>query len=323
MSCAFSIAIPTYNNGHRLERLIATLRQQEGIDDIEWEILIVDNNSTDGSRGIIKALVSDSSPSRSPRLRSVCESNQGAAFARIRAMKECSSEYVAFIDDDIAPAPNWIRAGYDTIRAQPQTAVLAGKTLLPPSLRPFPNFKDVARLFAIEDHGDEAMTYSPHKMNLPPSAAVWVRRQAWLDCVKEPPFLKGYSPGFPFGGDDYEAFYQIALAGWQLNYDPSLFAYHELNPSRFEKPSLKRLARAIGHATYPPRLLSSKGKLDACWIALRMIARGITLYIRQIRSYGWRNQTQAAYMKRQHSIGYMCSPFMYALFRLRSQSPHQ
>lgn len=318
MSYAFSIAIPTYNNGHLLERLVDRLRNQDGIAGLEWEILIVDNNSTDGSSEVIQELV-ERHAGTSPHLRSVCETNQGAAYARIRAVQECQSEFIAFIDDDINPNSNWIADGLAIIRSQPKVAVVAGKTLLGKSITPFPKFESVARLFAIEDFGDEAFTYRARENHLPPSAAVWVRREAWVQNITGKPILRGACKGFPFSGDDNEAFLRIAFGGWKLRYEPTLVTHHELDPKRFEKPGLKRLAKLIGHATYPARLLESPSRLRATQIALRMMARGTLVWIKHNRNYGWCNQEPAAYMLKQHSIGFATAPFVYAYFRLRGK----
>ncbi len=318
MSFDFCIAIPTFNGGHRLGRLLENLLNQEGIIKLKWEILIVDNNSTDGSRETIAQLVEQHKDS-APRLRSVCETRQGAAFARIRAMQECSTEFVAFLDDDIYPSANWIRDGLASIRNDPKIGVVAGKTLLSKSLIPFEDFDQVARFFAIDDLGDTPFLYRPSDMHMPPSAAVWVRREAWQQCVVDPPMLSGPSKDFPFGGEDYEVFTRIALGGWDLQYEPKIACDHELDASRFEKPRLKRLAQIIGNATYPTRLLEPQSKLRAFSIALRMIARGTLVYINHNRSFGWGNPAPAAYMLRKHSIGFALSPIVYAIYRLRGK----
>lgn len=315
MSDDFCIAIPTFNGGHRLSRLLENLLKQEGINTLKGEILIVDNNSTDGSSETIAKLVEQHKDS-SPRLRSVCETRQGVAFARLRAMQECTSEYVAFVDDDIYPGANWLRDGLDSLQSDSKLGVVAGKILLSKKLIPFEDFDQVAPFFAINDQGDTSFLYQPSDMHMPPGAAVWVRREAWRQCVIDPLMLCGPSKNFPFGGDDYEAFLRISLGGWNLKYEPKITCDHELDATRFEKPRLKQLAKIIGNATYPIRLIEPQGKLIRLWIALRMMARGTLTYIKHSRSSGWGNPAPAAYMLRRHSIAFALSPLVYAKYRL-------
>lgn len=319
MNESFTVAIPTYNPGKRIDRLVENLLNQQGIEGERWEILIVDNNSTDGSDVLIAELIESYQSLETPKIRSVIETNQGAAYARIRAVKEISSDYIAFVDDDIYPDPNWIRNGLNAIKEDPKAAVIAGKTLLSEDIKTFEGFEEVARMFAIEEPGESTFNYSPRKMHMPPSAAVWVRREAWVECVDETPILRGSSRDFPFSGDDYEAFLRIALGGWLLKYDPSLVTRHELDPERFKRPKMKRLSQIIGYATYPTRMLDSEMEPRPIWMGIKMIPRGILMYIGHCRKYGWSNKSTAGYMKKHHSIAYSLSPLIYLLFRIRGK----
>ncbi len=98
-----TIAICTYNGEKRLPGLVAELEGQQS--PLPFEILIVDNNSTDNTPIIIEQLKEETGIS----LRSVVEENQGIPFARNRAIEESlESDYLYFIDDDEIPYPDWI-----------------------------------------------------------------------------------------------------------------------------------------------------------------------------------------------------------------------
>src|SRR5215813_13772785 len=100
-----TVAIPTYNGATRLPEVFRQLQRQQQTEAITWEILVVDNNSTDCIYEVMAYF-----QTTMPRLRSCRESMQGAGFARRRAFKEARGELVAFLDDDTIPNCDWVSA---------------------------------------------------------------------------------------------------------------------------------------------------------------------------------------------------------------------
>lgn len=107
---SLSVAVCTYNRAHRLPGLIGALRRQEC--PVPFEILIVDNNSTDE----IQAVLDQLSLEDGPPLRFVKETKQGIVYARNRAIEESMARTcMAFIDDDELPGPHWLQAAVDAL----------------------------------------------------------------------------------------------------------------------------------------------------------------------------------------------------------------
>ena len=71
---------------------------------IEWEILVVDNNSKDETRKVVEQF----SFLDSKRYRYIFEPRQGKSFALNRGVHEASGDVLAFTDDDITVEPNWL-----------------------------------------------------------------------------------------------------------------------------------------------------------------------------------------------------------------------
>jgi len=91
--CAvISVIIPTYNSASTIDRVLNALFQQRGIEKDEYEVLIVDDCSTDNTLEIVKNF--------SIRLINL-DKNLGPAVARNRGVKEVKGELVAFIDSDV------------------------------------------------------------------------------------------------------------------------------------------------------------------------------------------------------------------------------
>jgi teichuronic acid biosynthesis glycosyltransferase TuaG len=86
-----SIVIPTYNHAHFLPRVLSSVYSQTWT---SWEVLLIDNNSTDNTDEVLKPWLSD-------RVRLLKVSNYGAiAVSRNKGIKEASGEWVAFLDSD-------------------------------------------------------------------------------------------------------------------------------------------------------------------------------------------------------------------------------
>lgn len=93
MSTKVSIIIPVYNVEEFLEETICSVLRQEFAD---WELLLVDDCSTDGSVRIIEKYVA-----QDERIRLLCQKeNHGAAAARNRGVEEAVGRYIAFLDAD-------------------------------------------------------------------------------------------------------------------------------------------------------------------------------------------------------------------------------
>lgn len=114
----FTVAIRTYNGEQNLPILLERLRSQVGTESINWEVVIVDNNSTDGTAKVIEQYQANW-PAQFP-LNYFFESKQGAAIARQRAIREAQGTFIAFLDDDNYPSENWLAECYAFAIAHPQ-----------------------------------------------------------------------------------------------------------------------------------------------------------------------------------------------------------
>lgn len=94
----FSVVIPFYGAEPYIEQCIEGLLGQEYPAD-RFEILMVDNNSPDGSAGIVR---------RYPRLKLLSEPMQGAYAARNRGARAAQGTAIAFTDPDCVAHPDWL-----------------------------------------------------------------------------------------------------------------------------------------------------------------------------------------------------------------------
>jgi glycosyltransferase involved in cell wall biosynthesis len=112
----FTIVVPVHNTSAHLEGCIAALRAQDYPHE-RFEILMVDNNSTDGSSGILR---------RATGIRVLSETTPGSYAARNRALREARGELIAFTDSDCFPDTGWLRA-IEGAFENPRTQVALGR----------------------------------------------------------------------------------------------------------------------------------------------------------------------------------------------------
>lgn len=110
-----SIILPTYNRVDVIGRAIASILQQTHTD---WELLVVDDGSTDGTHERLQGL--------DPRIRWLAsQTNQGVAAARNTGLAAATGRYVAFMDSDDAWRPQFLALTIAFLRAHPQARWVA------------------------------------------------------------------------------------------------------------------------------------------------------------------------------------------------------
>jgi len=95
----FSIIVPVYNAAAFLNETVASVLQQSCAD---WELLLVDDGSTDGVTGKL----CDEIAAQDERIRTIHKPNGGAGDARNAAFPYASGDYIVFLDSDDFFEPN-------------------------------------------------------------------------------------------------------------------------------------------------------------------------------------------------------------------------
>ena len=151
-----SVVLPTYNRAADLKRAVESVLQQTA-DPRVYEVIVVDNNSTDGTGQVLERL-----KARCPgQLRTVVERQQGVSHARNAGIAAALAPIVAFFDDDVRVAPDWIETIIRVFRDNPDTEVVGGK-VLPDWPAPPPDWLTPAHWspLALQDFGDQPMLMS-------------------------------------------------------------------------------------------------------------------------------------------------------------------
>ncbi|MEM7063651.1 MAG: hormogonium polysaccharide biosynthesis glycosyltransferase HpsE [Cyanobacteria bacterium P01_B01_bin.77] len=249
-----SVAIPTYNGGNRLAAVLECLRWQLNTDNLSWEVIIVDNNSTDNTAAIVQQY--QRGWSRHVPLRYTLETRQGAGYARQKAIQLAASPLVGFLDDDTLPGMTWLISAYRFAKEYPQAGVIASRIQGSFETDPPKNFERIAALLALTERGSQPLMYEPRQKVIPPSAGMVVRRQAWIDHVPEELVLTGRTGTSMLTGEDTESILHIQRAGWDVWYNPTMRLQHQIPSARLTRQYLQKLCRGIGLSRYRTRMLS-------------------------------------------------------------------
>ncbi len=147
-SPAVSIVLCTYNRCETLRRALDAVLHQTG--DVPYEVVIVDNNSTDQTRELVHSRLS-----AHPHLRYQFEPRQGKTYALNTGIQVARAPILAFTDDDVKVSPDWVRKILDTFAAHPDVDMIAGRVLpIWPAVVPSWLTRRQLGPFALGDRGD-------------------------------------------------------------------------------------------------------------------------------------------------------------------------
>lgn len=139
-----AVVCSTYRRPARLRCLVAALEAQT-LDPSRYEVVLVDNASGDDTAATLAEMAA-ASPLCIQAL--ATEGNRGPAPARNLGWRATTAPLLAFVDDDVEPAPGWLEAGLAALAADPGVGVVQGRTTPPPgtdtgSLAPWSLFHDI------------------------------------------------------------------------------------------------------------------------------------------------------------------------------------
>ena len=117
----FTIAICTWNGAATLPATLESIAAMKQVDAIDWEVLVVDNNSTDETQSVCNAF-----SNRLP-IRVVLETKQGHSFSRNCAIDHASGDFIVWTDDDVIVAENWLSVYDSAVDDYPAASFWGGR----------------------------------------------------------------------------------------------------------------------------------------------------------------------------------------------------
>jgi GT2 family glycosyltransferase len=142
----FSVVITTKDRARYLERALASLQAQLGAP--RFEIIVVDNGSSDDTPGVVERFAVPERADESPAVRYVAAQQPNRGKARNRGVETACGTYLLFCDDDVVLPRGWI-AAHRAAQTGSVDRVVNGPILNVPSYedRPQPTAKNYSRAF--------------------------------------------------------------------------------------------------------------------------------------------------------------------------------
>jgi glycosyltransferase involved in cell wall biosynthesis len=236
-----SVVMSTYNRCHLLDQDIEALLNQQ-TDGLTYEVILVDNNSTDKTAAKIASYAE-----RDSRIRYIFEGRQGVAYGRNAGIAAARADVIAFCDDDVYVARDWLQRIHNALARYPDAEFVGGK-VLPVWQQPPPAWIMMTMgPLALQDYGEEPMRTSMDNARCLVSACLAVRRRA-LDKAGLFPLQTQRIKDGVGSSEDYEWELAVWKYGGHGMYVPDIICYCEVPASRLVKAYHRRWH--LGHGKF-------------------------------------------------------------------------
>jgi len=244
-----SVIICCYNSASRLYETLQHLSQQEVPENFLWEIILVNNASTDNT--VELATEAWKSFNRNDNIFRIVEEQQpGQMFARKKGVKEAAYEHVIFCDDDNRLDKHYVFYAHATLLKDNNIGAAGGQNLPVTNAEKYPDWWEPYRdKYALGIPARESGDVSHRGFVL--GAGLVTRRALFLQAFddKYPSLLNGRNGESLSTGDDFEYCKRILLWGYRLFYEEKLILEHFIPKERLTVSYRDRLMQGIEEAS--------------------------------------------------------------------------
>lgn len=258
-----TVIICCHNSSTRLPSALNHLAAQEVPRDIPWEVIVVDNASTDDTTGAALRAWPKGAPAP---LTVVHEAQIGLIHARHRGFSKAKYEFVSFIDDDNWVGPRWVKLIFEVMAGRSTTGACGGFVEEVCEINPPWWFEKYKSEYAAGPQWSEPGDVTEKRGYLW-GAGLTVRKSVWEKLIFSgfQSLLTGRRGNSLTAGEDAELCFAIRIAGFQLWYEPRLHLRHFLPARRLTWRYFRLLYRGFGASTvgHDPyhAILGSNGKV--------------------------------------------------------------
>jgi GT2 family glycosyltransferase len=228
-----SVVVTTYNRSPLLQGAIESLARQATGGRFSYEVVVVDNASTDDTAEVAAAL----RQGLPIPIRYVREPREGVVHARNRGVREAAGGWIAFFDDDQLADPGWLRELHAVAQTQGAPCV-GGRILL--RLPPAPAVRLAPVCSALLGATAEASAPRRYARKEQPGTGNVLVARSLFDAVG--PFDEALRSGC----EDADFFRRVRRAGFGAWYAPQALAYHLIPPHRLDRSYFVWVSRRQG-----------------------------------------------------------------------------
>jgi len=241
-SVDISLLVCTYNRRDDLRELLESALAQETGGAFTFEVLVVDNNSSDGTRELVHSFIAKGHNN----LRYLFEGKQGKSHALNTGLASVRGWAYVIADDDFVLPPNWAKGIYDGFHNHPEVSFVSGKVLPQWEVEP-PRWltKEHWSAVAMADYGDrEFITDSNNQICLLACAF----RLEDVQAVGGYHGDLGPQKGRTGATEDLDLLLRLWRSGRKGLYMPDVSFYHKATADRVTKKYHRRWHRDHGRS---------------------------------------------------------------------------
>ncbi|MBN8560812.1 MAG: glycosyltransferase family 2 protein [Leptolyngbya sp. UWPOB_LEPTO1] len=222
-----SAIICTHNRDRYLGLAIDSLLAQDFAD---FEIIVVDNASTDSTRQVVEARL------KNPKIRYIHEPEIGLSVARNTGARIAHGKILAYLDDDAIASPHWLTTLYNAYLHNPNLAIAGGKvTLIWTDDMTAPDWLSdgLAGNLGAYDLGDSVVNID--RPGLTPRGLNYSIRKTFLNQIG------GFDPNLGRVGKNLLSNEELHMTnralqmGWEVAYIPDAHVAHHVAPERVKR----------------------------------------------------------------------------------------
>lgn len=250
-----SVIICCYNSASRLPETLRHLAMQKVLEPLQWEVLIIDNGSTDNTAVVAQQEWTKYAGADVP-IKIIRENEPGLSAARERGIGESAFDYLIFCDDDNWLQQEYVQNAWSVLNGNPSIAAIGGTNYGVFEQDPPPDwFPYFAHGYAVGHQGSGELDVLEGEKYIV-GAGMSFRKSAYA-TVKEKGFnfyLTDRIGKKVVGGGDVELCYLFKLAGFKIAFSNKLTLQHYMPAGRITKKYLTNMWRQ-----YPQSFLVFEG----------------------------------------------------------------
>jgi glucosyl-dolichyl phosphate glucuronosyltransferase len=238
-----TVILCTHNRCDSLARTLDSLAHSELPPPVVWEVLVVDNNSSDRTRQVVEKFCQW----HPGRFRYCFEPQQGKSFALNAGVWKAQGDVLTFVDDDVIVEPTWL---------QNLTAALHGNELAGSGGRILPErtFSPPRWLSVDGPYGCLPLAFFDRGLDAgplaePPYGTNMAYRKEMFEKYGGFRVDLGPRPGSEIRSEDTEFGRRLLAAGERLWYEPSAVVYHPASEHRVQKKYFLKWWFGLGRAS--------------------------------------------------------------------------
>lgn len=235
-----TVLIATFNRAVLLDETLSWLTRMRVSPALSWEVIVVDNNSSDATRAIVERHQAHFPVA----LRYIFEPRQGRSSALNAGIAAAHGRVLAFTDDDVRVQDGWLDAACRPLLNGAASVGYTGGPVRPIWGAPPPPWLELTRgdlwgTIAIQDHGTREMSYEEAR-KVPLGANMAVRREVFDAAGLFRPDLGRANGRFVLGQEVPEWLLRVRRAGFTGVYVPDMDVHHHIPAARLSRAYFRK-----------------------------------------------------------------------------------